>query len=79
MVYVVRTLDSNGRLRKERTMFYAVRVLDKNGILKKVIKSKLLGQRHWNSFPNKLKTKRKERNNFNTHGKAKDHCSLVRV
>ena len=46
MVYVVRTLDSNGRLRKERTMFYAVRVLDKNGILKKVIKGKLLGQRH---------------------------------
>ena len=77
MVYVVRTLDFNGKLRKERTMFYSVRVLDKNGVLKKVIKSKLLGQRHWRFFSSNLKTKRKQRNNINIHGKAKNHGNLV--
>ena len=38
MDYVVRTLDLNGKLRKERFMFYSVRILDKNEILKKVVK-----------------------------------------
>ena len=44
MDYVIRTLDVNGKLRKERFMFYSVRILDKNGILKKVVKEKLLSQ-----------------------------------
>ena len=57
MDYVIRTLDVNGKLRKERFMFYPVRILDKNGILKKVVKEKLLNQKHWESFPNKKRNK----------------------
>ena len=50
MDYVIRTLDVNGKLRKVGFMFYSVRILDKNGILKKVVKEKLLSQKHWESF-----------------------------
>ena len=57
MDYVIRTLDVNGKLRKERFMFYSVRILDKNGILKKVVKEKLLNQKHWESFSNKNRHK----------------------
>ena len=62
MDYVIRTLDINGKLRRERFMFYSVRILDKNGILKKVVKEKLLSQKHWESFSNKRaeNIKRKE-------------------
>ena len=67
MDYVVRILDSNGNLKKERIMFYAVRIMDKNGKLKKVVKSKLLSQRHWKEFPAYLKTKRKGKNGFNAY------------
>ena len=77
MDYVVRILDSNGKLKKERIMFYAVRILDNNGKLKKVVKSKLLSQRHWKQFPDYLKTKRKSQNDFNTYGKAKSNCGSV--
>ena len=77
MDYVVRILDSNGKLKKERIMFYAVRILDNNGKLKKVVKSKLLSQRHWKQFPVYLKTKRKSQNGFNTYGKAKSNCGSV--
>ena len=45
MDYVIRFLDVNGKLRKERFMFYSVRILDKNGILKKVVKEKLLSKK----------------------------------
>ena len=71
MNYVVRILDSNGELGKERIMFNAVRILDNNGNLKKVIKSKILSQRHWKEFPDYLKTKRRSKNNFNAYNKAK--------
>ena len=59
MDYVIRTLDINGKLRKERFIFYSARILDENGILKKVEKEKLLSQKHWESFSNKTGRKRK--------------------
>ena len=71
MFYVVRLLDSNGRLKKERIMFHSVRILDSNGKLKKVIKSKLLSQRHWKDFPSYFKKKCDVENNFNAFGQAK--------
>jgi len=71
MDYVVRILDNNGKLKKERIMLYAVRILDNNGKLKKVVKSKLLSHRHWKEFSSNLKTKRKSQNSFNTCGKDK--------
>ena len=77
MDYVVRILDSNGKLKKERIMFYAVRILDNNGNLKKVVKSKLLSQRHWKQFPDYLKTKRKGGKDFNAYGKAKSGCGSI--
>ena len=77
MDYVVRILDSNGKLKKERIMFYAVRILDNNGKLKKVVKSKLLSQKHWKRFPDYLKTKRKKKNDFNAYGKAKSSCGSI--
>lgn len=77
MTYVVRILDSNGKLKKERVMFYSVRILDDNGNLKKVIKSKLLSQRHWKVFPGSLKTKRKKKHNFNAYSKAKSDCGSI--
>jgi len=79
MVYLVRFLDINGQLKKERIMFHAVRILDSNGKLKKVIKSKLLSRRHWKEFPCYLKTKRKGKNNFNAHSKAKSSCISIGV
>ena len=53
MDYVVRTLDTDGKLKKERLMFYSVRILDKDGILKKVVKEKLLSEKYWESFLSK--------------------------
>ena len=79
MNYVVRILDSNGELGKERIMFNAVRILDNNGNLKKVIKSKILSQRHWKEFPDYLKTKRRSKNNFNAYNKAKIGCDSIRL
>ena len=67
MDYVVRILDINGKLKKERIMFYAVRILDNDGKLKNIVKSKLLSQRHWQQFPEYLKTKGKRKNIFNTY------------
>ena len=48
MDYVIRTLDVNGKLRKERFMFYSVRILDKKrdsekGSKRKITESKILG------------------------------------
>ena len=64
MDYVIRTLDVNGKLRKERFMFNSVRILDENGILKKVVKEKLLSQKHWESFSNKKDNKRKQNDRY---------------
>ena len=50
MDYVIRFLDVNGKLRKERFMFYSDRILYKKGILEKVVKEKLLKQKNWESF-----------------------------
>ena len=74
MNYVVRILDNNGKLRKERIMFYAVRILDDDGSLKKVIKSKILSRRHWKEFPKNLKMKSKK-NMFNGYAEAKYNYS----
>ena len=77
MDYVIRILDVNGKLRKERFMFYSVRILDKNGILKKVVKEKLLSQKHWESFSNKTERKRKAKRSFNEHFRSNSDPSLV--
>ena len=71
MDYVVRILDDSGRLKKEGIMFNEVRVLDKDGNLKKVIKSKILSQRHWKELSSYSESKRKRKNNFNVYGKTK--------
>ena len=65
MNYIVRTLDRNGKLRKERFMFHSVRILDKNGLLKKVIKEKMLSQKYWELILNKKDNKRKAKRVFN--------------
>ena len=70
-------LDVNGKLRKERFMFYSVRILDENGILKKVVKEKLLSQKHCGSFSNKTGRKRKAKRSFNAHFKSNSDPSLV--
>ena len=77
MDYVIRTLDVNGKLRKERFMFYSVRILDKNGILKKVVKEKLLSQKYWESFSNNTDRKHKAKRSFNAHFKSNSDQSLV--
>ena len=77
MNYVVRILDGNGKLRKERIMFYAVRILDNDGSLKKTIKSKILSQRHWKEFPKNLKTKGKKRNPYNYYNEIKNNCASI--
>ena len=77
MDYVIRTLDVNGKLRKERFIFYSARILDENGILKKVVKEKLLSQKHWESFSNKTGRKRKAKRSFNAHFKSNSDPSLV--
>ena len=77
MDYVIRILDVNGKLRKERFMFYSVRILDKNGVLKKVVKEELLSQKHWESFSNKSGGKYKEKRSFNAHIKSNSDPSLV--
>ena len=77
MDYVLRTLDVNGKLRKERFMFYSVRILDKNGILKKVVKEKLLSQKHWESFSNKTSRQREVKRSFNAHFKSNSDSSLA--
>ena len=74
---VIRTLDINGNLRKERLVFYSVRILDKHGILKRVVKEKLLSQKHWESFSNKTDRKRKVKGSFNAHFKLNSDPSLV--
>ena len=77
MDYVVRTLDTDGKLKKERLMFYSVRILDKNGILKKVVKEKLLSQKHWESFSNKTGRKHKAKRSFNAYFKSNSASSLI--
>ena len=77
MGYVIRFLDVNGKLRKERFSIYSVRILDKNEILKKVVKEKLLSQKHWESFSNKTSRKRKAKRSFNAHFKSNSDPSLV--
>ena len=77
MDYVIRTLDVNGKLRKERFIFYSARILDENGILKKVVKEKLLSQKHWESFSNKTGRKRKAKRSFDAHFKSNGDTSLV--
>jgi len=77
MDYVVRALDLNGKLRKERFMFYSVRILDNNRILKKVVKEKLLSQKYWESFSNKTGRKHKAKRSFNAHFKSNSDPSLV--
>ena len=70
MDYVIRTLDINGKLKKERLMFYSVRILDKSGILKKVVKEKLLSEKYWESFSNKLDSKGKVKKNVDFRSNA---------
>ena len=77
MDYVIRFLDVNGKLRKERFMFYSVRILDKNEILKKVVKEKLLSQKYWKSFSNKMGRKHKAKRSFDAHFKSNSDLSLV--
>ena len=77
MDYVIRILDANGKLRKERFIFYSARILDVKGILKKVVKEKLLSQKHWESFSNKTGRKRKAKRSFNAHFKSNSDPSLV--
>ena len=77
MDYVIRTLDVNGKLRKERFMFNSVRILDENGILKKVVKEKLLSQKHWESFSNKTDGKRNVKRRLNEHFRSNSDPSLV--
>ena len=77
MDYVIRTLDVNGKLRKERFIFYSVRILDDNWILKKLVKEKLLSQKHWESISNKTRRKRKAKRSFNAHFKSNSDPSLV--
>ena len=77
MDYVIRTLDINGKLRKERLMFYSVRILDKNGILKRVVKEKLLSQKYWESFSNKKDRKHKAKGRFNERFRSNSDPSLV--
>ena len=64
-------------LSPEPLMFYSVRILDKNGILKKVVKEKLLSQKHWESFSNKTGRKHKAKRSFNVHFKSNSDPSLV--
>ena len=64
-------------LSPEPLMFYSVRILDKNGILKKVVKEKLLSQKHWKSFSNKTDRKRKAKRGFNEHFRSNSDPSLV--
>lgn len=56
---------------------FLVRILDKNGILKKVVKEKLLSQKHWESFSNKTGRKHKAKRSFNAHFKSNSDQSLV--
>ena len=77
MDYVIRTLDVNGRLNKERLMFYSVRILDQNGILKKVVKEKLLSQRYWESFENKTDNKCNVKISFNKNFSSTINRSLA--
>ena len=77
MDYVIRTLDVNGKLRKERFMFNSVHILDEKGILKRVVKEKLLSQKHWESFSNKMGRKHKAKRSFNAHFKSNSDPSLV--
>ena len=77
MDYVIRTLDINGKLRKERLMFCSVRILDKNGILKRVVKEKLLSQKHWESFSNKTDRKHKAKGSFDERFRSNSDLSLV--
>ena len=77
MDYVIRFLDVNGKLRKERFIFYSARILDENGILKKVVKEKLLSQKHWESFSNKTGRKRKAKRSFKAHFKPNSDPCLV--
>ena len=58
-------------------MFYSVRILDKNGILKKVVKEKLLSQKHWESFSNKTGSKHKAKRSFNAYFKSNSASSLI--
>ena len=78
MNYVVRILDINGKLRRERIMFNEVRILDNNGNLKKVIKSKILSKRYWKQFPKTLKKKGIRKNTFNIHDYNQKSLDLVR-
>ena len=78
MNYVVRILDINGKLGRERIMFNEVRILDNNGNLKKVIKSKILSKQYWKQFPETLKKKGIRKNTFNTHDNNQKSLELVR-
>ena len=64
-------------LSPEPLMFYSVRILDKNGILKKVVKEKLLSQKHWESFSNKTGRKHKAKRSFKAHFNSNSDSSLV--
>ena len=63
-------------LSPEPLMFYSVRILDKNGILKKVVKEKLLSQKHWKSLSNKTGIKHKAKRSFNARFKSNSNPSL---
>ena len=77
MNYVVRILDRNGKLGRERVMFNEVRILDNNGNLKKVIKSKILSKQYWKQFPETLKKKGVRKSTFNDYNCNKKCLDLV--
>ena len=57
-------------------MFYEVRVLDRKGKIKKVLSSKSLSKRYWDSFfdgsgPEETPKKSKTRTGFNSDGNSK--------
>ena len=77
MNYVVRILDINGKLQRERIMFNEVRILDNNGNLKKVIKSKILSKRYWQQFPETFKKRGVRKSTFNVYDCNKKNLDLV--
>ena len=65
------------KIEKGGVHVFLVRILDKNVILKKVVKEKLLSQKHWESFSNKTGIKRKAKRSFNAHFKSNSDPCLV--
>ena len=54
MDYVIRVMDFNGKLRKERFTLASPRVLGKKEIFKKILREKIFRQNFFYSFSNKV-------------------------